>query len=477
MPVTFLSRFSVKCRLPGAAVALLLACAAPLLAPGTAGAAPNPSTSTAPSDAAATPTADTPAPGTTDAPATDDTPKTPGKPAGSESPKTPEKPSDEAPPKGTTEPEGTDGPKEETPKEDAKYYEGVRVKLAFPSTVSADSTVHAKITVTNTSSVEVGRIPLRAVVNVHEKFDGRITGSYRQPGGLSTKVTFTRSGSGTFSAPVVVSGGGHPGSVSTVDLAITFGGFTGGVTTEGSLTVGVNEAGGSQATQAFELVHGVTDMERLKLSLSGLPSSAVRGRPFPVSLSVGNPTDTDFRPLGNTGLFIGNGDDPQHISAPGFTPDDVVVEQRAVDGTYARLTVTQYAPGVLYVGVPHPGGKPHQTSSADVRVTVKDSAPAALRNLYLQFGMGSGYDAPKPTDATLPLLASGTDPDTSKPGSTQSRTDNVSVVTTPTTVPTGALPKTGASGDTPALVGAGGLLVLAGAGAVTASRARRRPQS
>lgn len=475
MPVTFLSRFSVKSRLPGAAVALLLACAAPLLAPGTAGAAPNPPAGTA-SDAAATPTADTPAPGTTDAPATEDTPKAPEKPAGSESPKTPEKPSDEAPPKGTTEPKGTDAPKE-TPKEEKKYDEGVRVKLAFPSTVSVDSTVHAKITVTNTSSVEVGRIPLRAVVNLHEKFDGQITGSYRQPGGLSTKVTFTRSGSGTFSAPVVVSGGGHPGSVSTVDLAITFGGFTGGLTTEGSLTVGVNEAGGSQAAQAFKLVYGVTDMQHLKLSLSGLPGSAVRGRPFPVSLSVDNPTDTDFRPLKNTGLFIGNGDDPQHISAPGFTPDDVVVEQRAVDGTYTRLTVTQYAPGVLYVGVPHPGGKPHQTSSANVRVTIKDSAPAALRNLYLQFGMGSGYDTPKPTDATLPLLASGTNPDTPTPGTPQSHTDNVSVVTNPTAVPTGALPKTGASGNTPALVGAGGLLVLAGAGAVTASRARRRPQS
>ncbi|NUQ89819.1 MAG: hypothetical protein HOQ43_15335, partial [Glycomyces artemisiae] len=442
-------------------------------------AAPNPPAGTAPSDAAATPTTDTPAPGATDAPAAQDTPKAPETPAGSESPKTSDKPSGEAPPKGTTEPNGTDAPKEETPKEGAQDYAGVGIKVSLPSKISVYSTVHAKVTVTNNSTDEVGAVPLRAVIQLGGRLDGQITGSYRQADGTTKKVTFLQSPTGAFSAGLVVTGG-QPGAVTTVDLALTFNvEIVNDLAAQGSLTVGVDAPGGSQGTQDFRFFHGTPDMERMKLSLSGLPSKAERDRPFTMTVGTDNPTDSDFRPIKTGVLFLSNADDPGQSSAHGLTRADAVVEVRAADGTFSQVPVQQYAPNVLIVAIPDPGGMPHQKWSTDVRVTIKGSAPTEIRDLLLEFGMGTGYGSPKAATATLPLGAADTkpNPDTSTPGSTQSRADNVSAVTTPTTVPTGALPKTGASGDIPALVGAGGLLVLAGACAVTASRARRRPQS
>jgi hypothetical protein len=208
-------------------------------------------------------------------------------------------------------------------------------------------------------------------------------------------------------------------------------------------------------------------LDKVRLGLSGVPQTAVRGKAFVTRLTATNPSKID---LGSKLSWL-------HFTpvvAKGGTAlktSDLQVRYRLPGGQFKNMPVSVYYGAELLAELPSlklpAGGK----SSVELEITVKSSAPAKVSAADISVSMGTGHGSPKPARASFKIsgaAAPSTKPSakpTTKPATTGTKTVEVAKKAP-------QLAETGGNPATPALIGAGGLLVLVGGGAAFVARRR-----
>lgn len=218
--------------------------------------------------------------------------------------------------------------------------------------------------------------------------------------------------------------------------------------------------------------------ENTTISFSGLPDSVARGETF-----TGKVTAHNMEVAAWTGTV-----DLWFVDPTGRLKNtDVTLETRIPGGkfTTARVVVHGDKANVATVDMP---GHPHSDSTLDVRVTLKPTAHASLREFTLQVGQGTGL-GPKGDEKKIkitapaqaaPIKAAATTPATAPTTATPAPATSAPATAAPTVAPTVSpaalpteLPKTGASFDATPWVAAALASAALGTGALVATKRRR----
>ncbi|MYS82809.1 LPXTG cell wall anchor domain-containing protein [Embleya scabrispora] len=135
---------------------------------------------------------------------------------------------------------------------DQTDWEKVSVTLSgVPAKVTRGSTFTARLTVTNNSKVELGRIPVGVGLGLIDQGENSPDGRLHHGGAKDVAIRYTLPGQAPQNLPVkpgcdpvlggrfVISGGGHPGSRTTVTMQVTIKTSTPVQVTDGHLSAGV----------------------------------------------------------------------------------------------------------------------------------------------------------------------------------------------------------------------------------------------